>query len=170
MRTGSINGGLTKAAVTSATNGCICDGYSIPCAVLDGSNHPACETTTIIPGDLKRNNRGIPADTRDANCVVSLCGDNARDMGTVSMTIRRVVISIATQCAWAGVRKVPAIRVIDIAICIIVNAIPGDLARVCPDVVSKLGMRFVDTGIEDCNSQAVRPFMQTPRPGGIDGI
>ena len=94
MRTGGIDGSLTETAVACASNGCIGNRYSIPCTVLDGSNHPACETTTIVPYDLEGNDSGIPADTRDTNCVIPLRCNNARHMGAMAMAIRRVVIAI----------------------------------------------------------------------------
>ena len=76
-------------------------------------------------------------------------------MRAMPVAIRRVVIAIGTHQSWGCVCKIPAIGVIDIAICIVINAIPGDFTRVRPDVVTKFRMCFVDSRVKHSNLERV---------------
>ena len=89
-------------------------------------------------------------------------------MGSVPMAIRRIVVAIESHRTRSRIGKIPAIGVIDVAICIVVDAIPCDFTRVGPDVVCKLRVCSIYTRVKHSNLKSVRSFAQCPRPGGIN--
>ena len=85
----------------------------------------------------------------------------------MSVTIRRVVITIGTYRTRGGIRKIPAIGVIDIAICIVIDPIPCDFTRVGPDIVAKFRMSLVYSGIKHSDSKGMQPPADPPRTNDI---
>ena len=57
--------------------------------------------------------------------------------------------------AGSLVNKVPAVEVVLIAVCIVVGILGSvSLALVGPDVVVKVGVSYIHTGIKDCYDRA----------------
>ena len=59
--------------------------------------------------------------------------------------------------------EVPAVDVVDVAVVVVVDAVSGDLAGVCPDVVGKVGVVSVDAAVDDGDDD------RSAGPGEIPG-
>ena len=94
--------------------------------------------------ELERHDRAVPGDAGHADAVVAGRGDRPRDVRSVAVVVRRVVVVV---------HEVPAAPVVDVAVAVVVEAVRpaarAVLALVDPDVLGEIGVRHVDTGVDD---------------------
>ena len=65
------------------------------------------------------------------------------------------------------VHKIPAIHIVDAAVAVVVDAVPGDFAGVFPRDTGEILMGEIHAGIEDRHEHFGSGRDDTPEPGGI---
>ena len=109
--------------------------------------------------ELQPHDRNLPVDTRDAGAIVADGADRAGHVGAVRVVIEHI----------GGVGgEVPAIDVVDEAVCIVVDAVARRLAWVAPDVRGEVRMVVVDTGVDHGDDHRSRSGGDVPRRRGVD--
>ncbi len=64
--------------------------------------------------------------------------------------------------------KVPAVDIIDISVSVIIDAVSWNFLCVGPDILGKIRMVVISTGIDDCNNNRVRTGCLGPCRDDID--
>src|SRR5690606_11033705 len=114
----------------------------------------------VVAEHADGHDRGIRCDTSGA-CSIRRGGDGAGDVRAVAVAIVGIVV--------AG-GEIPAARVVDVAVAVIVEAIAGDLSGVDPQPAHQVGMVDVNTGVDDRDHDAVAGVAGGPGLGRIDGV
>ncbi len=108
---------------------------------------------------LERHEAAAPGDADESGGVVAVGGDGAGAVGAVAV----VVVGIAV--ARVGVE---AVDVVDHAVVVVVDAVAGDLGGVDPEVGREVGMRKMDTAVDDRDNHARGVVGHGPGGGGVD--
>ena len=66
--------------------------------------------------------------------------------------------------------EVPAVDVIDVAVVVVVDAVSGDLAGICPDVVGKVGVVSVDAAVDNGDDDRSAGTGAIPGCGCVDAV
>ena len=107
---------------------------------------------------LHHHDTGKRVDPRHAVLVFPACGDDAGGHGAVAVIVPGLVVIV---------EEVPADRVVDIAVVIVVDAVAGDFLRVVPQaVLVDVLMVPVETGVDDGDHDRLGIAFDKP-PGGI---
>src|SRR5215467_5575692 len=91
--------------------------------------------------------------------VVQYARDNSGYFGAMSDDVAHISIVIC---------DVETVNVVDISVVIVVDAIPGDLSRIRVNIVGKIRMSDVDSGIGHRNNNLWTPRSNSPGILGID--
>ena len=110
-------------------------------------------TASGVVQKTQRHELGIPVDSGHPNFIVSRSGDRSGDVCAVPMAVQRVRIT-------AG--KIPPVDIVDVAIVIIVDAVSRYFTGVGPDVVCKVGVGVVNSGIDHTDNNIGAPGLQIP--------
>ncbi|KAF5037535.1 hypothetical protein DSECCO2_563600 [anaerobic digester metagenome] len=116
--------------------------------ILDSKDCIRILTIPVRAEELKRHDRCVPHNSRNALSVVPYSGNGSGAVSTMAMEVIGVVVVII---------KVPTINIIDISVAVIIDPVAGNLSRVLPYIRSKVRVGIHNPGIDDGNDYILRP-------------
>mmetsp|Transcript_23993 Transcript_23993/g.72067 ORF Transcript_23993/g.72067 Transcript_23993/m.72067 type:complete len:432 (+) Transcript_23993:1856-3151(+) len=104
-----------------------------------------------------------PRHASHANAVVADAGDGARAVRAMHLVVPRVAVIVG---------EIGPVDIVDIAISIVIDAIPGNLVGVHPHLLAQVGVLVIDASVDYPNDNASTHLSceHLPRLGSIDVI
>ena len=126
--------------------------------ILDGADRVEEGARAARAQELQRHDLGRPGDARDADAVIAVGGNGARDMGAVVVVVPGIAVVVD---------EIVAVIVVDVAVAVVVDAIVRDLARVHPHVLGEVRVVVIHTRIDDADDD-VGAGLDIPGLGRVD--
>src|SRR5207248_3198114 len=118
---------------------------SVP-RINDGWPQSRIVANPSIVEPLNSHDPSVPGNANDADAVIARGSDGARHMGAVAKVIGRVI---------RGSGEIPTAHVINLAVVIVINAVPRYLTSIDPHIGRNVWMDVVNTCIYDSDNHSV---------------
>ena len=129
------------------------------CGIGRGLHRVRSRATAARRQEFQAHERHLPVHAGHTRAVVAHAADAARAVRAVVVVIHRVVVVV---------REIPAPRVIDVAISIVVEAVRGDFAGIRPHVRHQIRMRVVDARVDHADQHCTAARAQIPSLRRVD--
>ena len=100
--------------------------------------------------ELCRDHLDVPVDTNNPGRVSSFPANRASNVG--SMVVSRSIVD-----GIVVVNEIPSVDVVDVAIAVVINSIPGNFVGINPSVSVQIGVSYLKAFIDNSNHDAGRP-------------
>ena len=140
--------GKARAAPTGVDDFC-----PFAARVIDALDRVGDEPAPRGVQKLARHDLHFPGDSHHADAVVTHAADRTTDMGAVAVVIVGV----------AGVGyDIDAVHIVNVAVAVVVKAVPRNLVRIDPHIVGQVFMRVAHAGVNDRDDNIIRSVLNVP--------